>query len=101
VRDGASNGVWFTQRHMWVQNEDTNRLPDLVDRRAYDELLKHEQPTARSPQASLAAIHLRPEFQVELMVSEPLIMDPVAMAFGPDGKLWVVEMGDYPLGTDG
>ena len=28
-------------------------------------------------------------------------MDPVAMAFGPDGRLWVVEMGDYPRGADG
>ena len=23
------------------------------------------------------------------------------IAFGPDGKLWVVEMADYPLGMDG
>jgi putative membrane-bound dehydrogenase-like protein len=30
-----------------------------------------------------------------------LVEDPIAFAFGPDGKLWVVEMGDYPLGVDG
>ena len=28
-------------------------------------------------------------------------MDPIAFAWGPDGKLWVVEMGDYPRGVDG
>src|SRR5687767_15872766 len=28
-------------------------------------------------------------------------MDPVNFDWGPDGKLWVVEMGDYPLGGDG
>ncbi len=28
-------------------------------------------------------------------------MSPVAFAWGPDGKFWVVEMGDYPLGVDG
>ena len=28
-------------------------------------------------------------------------MDPVAFDWGPDGKLWVVEMADYPLGIDG
>ena len=29
------------------------------------------------------------------------MQDPIAFAWGPDGKLWVVEMGDYPLGVDG
>ena len=28
-----------------------------------------------------------------------LVMDPIAFAWGPDGKFWVVEMGDYPLGV--
>ena len=27
--------------------------------------------------------------------------DPIAFEWGADGKLWVVEMGDYPLGLDG
>ena len=27
--------------------------------------------------------------------------DPIAFDWGADGKLWVVEMGDYPLGVDG
>ena len=27
--------------------------------------------------------------------------DPIAFDWGADGKLWVVEMGDYPLGIDG
>ncbi len=30
-----------------------------------------------------------------------LIVDPVNFAVAPDGKLWVVEMRDYPLGMDG
>jgi putative membrane-bound dehydrogenase-like protein len=29
------------------------------------------------------------------------VKDPIAMEWGADGKLWVVEMGDYPLGVDG
>jgi putative membrane-bound dehydrogenase-like protein len=28
------------------------------------------------------------------------VEDPIAFAWGPDGKLWVVEMRDYPLGMD-
>ncbi|MEX2213801.1 MAG: PVC-type heme-binding CxxCH protein [Phycisphaeraceae bacterium] len=57
-------------------------------------------PPLLSPQASLAAIKVRPGFRVELVASEPLTMDPVAFDFGPDGKLWIVEMADYPDGLD-
>jgi len=43
---------------------------------------------------------VRPGFRVELVAAEPLVMDPIALDWGPDGKLWVVEMADYPLGLD-
>src|SRR5205807_3770386 len=72
-----------------------------VDRRSFNDLLMQVEPTAKSPEASLKCLRARPGFTVELVVSEPLVQDPIAMAWGPDGKLWVVEMGDYPLGTDG
>src|SRR5690606_626437 len=39
--------------------------------------------------------------QVELVAAEPLVVDPVAIDFGHDGKLWVAEMRDYPEGLDG
>lgn len=54
-----------------------------------------------SPQRSLAAIRTRPGFTVELVAAEPLVVDPVAIDFGPDGRLWVAEMHDYPTGIDG
>jgi len=54
----------------------------------------------RSPEESLRAMNPRPGFKVELMAAEPLVMDPVDIAWGPDGKAWVVEMADYPLGMD-
>lgn len=50
---------------------------------------------------SLDYFHLHDNFQIELVASEPMVVDPVAYDWGADGKLWVVEMGDYPLGTDG
>jgi putative membrane-bound dehydrogenase-like protein len=37
---------------------------------------------------------------VQLVAAEPLIADPINLAFGHDGSLWVVEMGDYPLGGE-
>lgn len=58
-------------------------------------------PPPLPPEQSLAAIHLRPGLQAELVAAEPLVVDPVAFDWGPDGRLWVVEMRDYPLGIDG
>ncbi len=54
-----------------------------------------------TPLESMRKIHLSPGFGVELVASEPLVMDPVAIDWSPDGRLWVVEMADYPLGMDG
>src|SRR5262245_23389646 len=59
------------------------------------------EPGPKSPEESLKCFVPRPGFRVELMAAEPLVMDPIAFAWGPDGKFWVVEMGDYPLGVDG
>ncbi len=38
--DGSNNGAWFSLEHMWVQNEDTDGLPDLIDRRSFKDLLR-------------------------------------------------------------
>jgi len=102
ARNGTNNGAWIHSRTLWVQNEDTDKLPDLVDRKPLDDLLRDELfPGLKTPEASLAVTFARPGFQVELAASEPLVEDPIAFDWGPDGKFWVVEMGDYPRGVDG
>ncbi|MBI2809034.1 MAG: c-type cytochrome [Planctomycetes bacterium] len=69
-------------------------IPSLAHAQAFK-----MEPGPKSPAESLKCIKVRPGFKVELMVSEPLVQDPIAFAWGPDGKFWVVEMGDYPLGV--
>ena len=103
VRGGAhnNNGAWFHSRHLWIQNEDTAHLPNLVDRRSYDNLLRGVLPLPKSPQESLRSMKLLPGYQIELMVAEPLVADPVAFDWDAGGRLWVAEMADYPLGLDG
>jgi putative membrane-bound dehydrogenase-like protein len=101
TRNGSHNGAWFHSRELWVQNEDTAALTNFVDHRPFDKLLAGLQPPSLSPEQSLRAIHVRPGFKVELVAAEPLVQDPIAFEWGADGKLWVVEMGDYPLGVDG
>ncbi|MFM1768970.1 MAG: hypothetical protein RJA22_1499, partial [Verrucomicrobiota bacterium] len=54
-----------------------------------------------SPQDALQQIRVREGYTVELAASEPLVLDPVAIDWSADGRLWVVEMADYPLGMDG
>ena len=44
-------------------------------------------------------MQVKPGYRVELVAAEPLVRDPVAFDWGPDGKLWVAEMADYPLGV--
>ena len=50
---------------------------------------------AKSPQDSLQCMQTASELQVVLAAAEPEVTDPVAIDFGPDGKLWVAEMNDY------
>ena len=49
----------------------------------------------KSPADSLAAIKVHDGLRVELVASEPMVQSPVAIDFGPDGKMWVAEMRDY------
>ncbi|QDV69369.1 Cytochrome c [Rosistilla carotiformis] len=51
-----------------------------------------------SPQESAAQFEIHPDVQIELVACEPQVVDPVATAFDDQGRLWVVEMRDYPLG---
>ena len=54
-----------------------------------------------TPEQALATLRLAPGFRAELVASEPLVFDPVAMSIGPDGRLWIVEMRAYMPNVDG
>ncbi len=54
-----------------------------------------------SPQQALESFTVKPGFRVELVASEPLIHDPVAIDFDEDGRIWVVEMRSYMPNVDG
>ncbi|HKB02153.1 MAG TPA: PVC-type heme-binding CxxCH protein, partial [Gemmataceae bacterium] len=98
---GTNNGAFIRNRHIYWQNEHTAILPDLIDRRSFNTLLASIDPGPKTPEQSLKLMTVRPGYRVELAATEPQVQDPIAIAWGPDGKLWVVEMGDYPLGIDG
>lgn len=58
-------------------------------------------PPPRDPESSRRAAHVHKGFTLQLVASEPLVADPVAIEWAPDGRLWVAEMADYPYGMDG
>jgi putative membrane-bound dehydrogenase-like protein len=101
ARGGKNNGFFVHERALCWQNETTDNIPSLVLRVSFNDLLREVDPGPKDPQAALQSIKVAPGYRVELVAAEPLVQDPVALAFGPDGKLWVVEMSDYPLGVDG
>src|SRR5207244_7483502 len=51
-----------------------------------------------SPGAALSAFLTKVGWCVELVVAETLVVRAVAIDWGADGKLWVAEMLDYPMG---
>ena len=75
--------------------------PDREWRSSAKGLIAFDMPPALSPEEALRAFRVAPGFRVELVAAEPLVVDPIAFDWSADGRLWVVEMRDYPLGVDG
>src|SRR6266545_5749519 len=50
---------------------------------------------ALAPDQALKTFKLQLGFRLELVAGEPLVQDPVQIAFDPDGRLWVLEMRGF------
>src|SRR4030095_1542303 len=47
------------------------------------------------PDKALSTFRIKQGFHIELVAAEPLVVDPVALAFDENGRLFVIEMRDY------
>lgn len=74
------------------ENKNIHSIPDSV--------LFNSAPVL-TPQQALQKFSLVEGFKIELVASEPLIHDPVAMAFDEDGRIWVVEMQSFMPDVEG
>ena len=54
---------------------------------------------ALSPSEARAKFTLPEGFEIRLFASEPEVVNPVAMTWDDRGRLWVVELYEYPLGS--
>ncbi|MEE2883541.1 MAG: PVC-type heme-binding CxxCH protein [Planctomycetota bacterium] len=54
-----------------------------------------------SPEQALQSFQVAPGFHVELVASEPQVVDPIAIAWDEKGRLWAVELRAYMRTVDG
>ncbi len=87
--DGTDTGVTFRDNAMWIAATQQS-IP-------FSELLRVPGPAPMSPQDSLKALRLKPGYEAALVAHEPLVQDPVFIDWDAKGRMWVVEMGDYPF----
>src|SRR5689334_15837883 len=52
-----------------------------------------------SPEEALRTFRLPDGLHIELVAAEPDVQEPVAMAIDEDGRIYVADMLDYPLGS--
>ncbi|MHA6247493.1 DUF7133 domain-containing protein [Pontibacter sp. CAU 1760] len=57
--------------------------------------------TPLSPEESMSKIQLPPGYRIELVASEPMVQEPVAMAWDGNGRLYVAEMNTYMKDAEG
>ncbi|HYT61875.1 MAG TPA: neutral/alkaline non-lysosomal ceramidase N-terminal domain-containing protein [Haliangiales bacterium] len=108
LREGgyeAETSLWYYDRPARLAPEIEDLIVGAVHELMPKEFLldrkKAEFPPPKSPEEALAAFQTKAGLTIELAVAEPLVVDPVAIDWSADGKLWVVEMRDYPMGMDG
>jgi putative membrane-bound dehydrogenase-like protein len=63
----------------------------------YQSTFVSDGPPALSPQESLKAFQISPEFKVELVASEPLLHEPTSVCWDASGQLYVSELHGYNL----
>lgn len=54
---------------------------------------------ALSPAEAVKSFKVPDGFEVRLFAAEPMVINPVAMTWDNRGRLWVVELFEYPLGA--
>ena len=88
--------IFYNQPGRWSAGTEEvifRRIHELYDNKTPDRPLSVEE--------ALKSFSVPEGYEVDVVASEPQIVDPINFSVGPDGRLWVAEMRDYPLGMDG
>lgn len=76
---------------------------EVIEGKIYQkpEIIKDPVVDFLSPEETLKTMHLPEGYRIELVASEPMVNEPVTMAWDADGKLYVAEMLTYMQDIDG
>lgn len=58
-------------------------------------------PTPLSPEETIKKFQLPPGYRAEVVAFEPMVQEPVAMAWDGNGRLYVVQMNTYMIDANG
>ncbi|MCA9085529.1 MAG: c-type cytochrome [Planctomycetaceae bacterium] len=76
-----------------------NELLDAVNsERGGRHWIDQKPDPAKSPEESQACFQIEPGCRLELVAAEPLVFDPVWIDFDQQGRMFVAEYSDYPIG---
>ncbi len=81
-----------------VYSQDTLRT--IESTRSGQHWVDAQTDPPKSPEDSLKCFQVEPGLKVELVAAEPLVFDPVAIAFDHRGRMFVAEYRDYPTGPE-
>ena len=84
-------------RSLWAGPTADSVEADSVDRDYSDELPRIDPI---EPEDALATLNVAAGFRAELVAAEPLVTDPVAIAFDANGRIFVAEMRGYSEDSD-
>ncbi len=65
------------------------------------EIVRDAPSDFRSPEESMATFYLPEGYRVELVASEPMVHEPVAIEWDGNGRMYVAEMNTYMQNVDG
>jgi putative membrane-bound dehydrogenase-like protein len=81
-----------------IENDIVRAVHSLLPLGFRSEKSLKEFPPGKSAEESKQCIKVDGELRVELVAAEPLVQSPVAIDWDLKGRLWVLEMYDYPSG---
>lgn len=108
---GHHNPVKF--RNVWIQRlklepakEEPAKedAPEKKKKKGYTYVVPFDEippAPALSPEKALDSFVLHPDFEIQTVVHEPEVQNPLALRFDGNGRMWVVEMRAYMPDANG
>lgn len=81
---------------LWAQDGDLVR--SIEQQRGGRHWVDQKTDPPRSAAESLACFQIEPGCRIQLVACEPVVFDPVAVEFDEQGRMFVAEYSDYPVG---